>query len=329
MNALLTRRSLLAGAAASAALPASVRAQQTTTDSEQEPSTLILTAHPAAFALASALAKDSGIAVEAVQPARLPATRLVSYLSGRGRETLAEAAGRADAVITFRSFWPEDPLYPHARRTNIRIVEIDAGRPLDGALPGIAIAETSDDTAVYAALDLQPMPATGEGSAPWLAPTNMGRMADVLAADLSRLDPASSRAIAAKLAALKRRLLALKADADMALAEAEDLTSLALSPHFAYLAADLGIDLLASITAAPNEWTPERSASLGVWLKSNAVPVVLLDATPNEDLAAAIGSANARFAVLSSLEGDADDPSSVVAANLRSITGIFAKGAGD
>lgn len=129
-------------------------------------------------------------------------------------------------------------------------------RPLDGALPGIAIAEPADDGAVYAALDLAPMPATGEGSAPWLAPGSLGRMADVLAAGLSRLEP-SSADIIANLAALKQKLLALKADADMALADADDLTAVALSPHFAYLSADLGIDLLASITAAPGEW-PRR-----------------------------------------------------------------------
>jgi hypothetical protein len=222
----------------------------------------VVTAHPAAFALASALTKGSEIAVEAVQPAKLPATRLTSYLAGRGKAALADVARKADAVVTFRSFWPDDPLYPHARRTNIRIVEIDAGRPLDGALPGLAIAEPRDDGAVYKALDLQPMPATGEGAAPWLAPTGMGRMADVLAADLSRLEPSSAGTVAANLAGLKRQLLSLKAEADVALAGADDLTAVALSPHFGYLAADLGIDLRASITAAPAEWTPERSEKL-------------------------------------------------------------------
>lgn len=285
----------------------------------------VLTAHPAAFALVSALTKDSSIAVAAAQPANLPATRLTAYLAGRGKAALTEAARKADAVVTFRSFWPDDPLYPHARRSNIRIIEIDAGRPLDGALPGIAIAEPRDDGAVYKALDLQPMPATGEGSAPWLAPTGIGRMADVLAADLSRLDPSSAATVAANLTILKQQLLSLKTEADAALAGAEDLIAIALSPHFSYLAVDLGIDLRASVTAAPAEWTPERSAKLAAWLKDNAVTAVLLDAAPSETLATAIKTANARYAVLASITGETDDPAAAIRANLRALVDLFGR----
>lgn len=329
MSPRLTRRGLFMASAATVIAFRTGSAQEVTATEFETASVLVLTAHSAAFALASALTKGSTIKVEAVQPAKLPATRLTSYLSGRGRGALADAAGKADAVITLRSFWPDDPLYPHARRSNIRIVEIDAGRPLDGALNGIAIADPSDDTAIYAALELTPMPASGEGMAPWLAPTAMGRMADVLAADLSRLDPQSAKAIAANLAALKQQLLSLKAEADTALAEADDLTAIALSPHFAYLASDLGIELVGSITAAPNEWTPERSAKLATWLRENAVSVVLLDAQPNDDLANAIGEADARFAVLSSIEGETADPAATIRENLNRLAGVFAKGGTD
>ncbi|MDH4990678.1 zinc ABC transporter substrate-binding protein [Aquamicrobium lusatiense] len=331
MSARLTRRSLFAACAATAmTIPVFIPAKAQHAEVGPEiGSTLVLTAHPAAFALASALTNGSGIKIEAVQPAKLPATRLTSYLSGRGRTALADAAGKADAVITFRSFWPEDPLYPHARRSNIRIVEIDAGRPLDGALNGIAIAEPSDDTAIYAALDLTPMPPTGEGMAPWLAPTGMGCMADVLAADLSRLDPQSAKAIAANLAGLKQQLLSLKAETDTALAEADDLTAIALSPHFAYLAADLGIELVGSITAAPNEWTPERSKKLTSWLRENAVSVVLLDAQPNDEIANAIKGEDARFAVLSAIEGETADPAATIGENLKRLESVFANGGTD
>lgn len=316
MSGFLSRRTMLSAMIAAPVLAGSAAAGK-------KPAVRVLTAHPAAFALAGVLTKGSAIAVKAVQPAKLPATRLASYLSGRGKAALEKAAVDADAVITFRSFWPEDPLYPHARRGNIRIVEIDAGRPLDGALPGIAVAEPSDDGAVYAALDLAPMPATGESAAPWLAPDSLGRMADVLAADLSRLEPSSATTIAANLGALKQTLLALKAGADMALAEADDLTAIALSPHFAYLSADLGIDLLASITAAPNEWTAGRAAKLADWLKANGVAVVLLDAPPPPPLAAALQDAGARIALLSGVEGEAPDIVKVVAGNIDGLERAF------
>ncbi|WP_439622619.1 metal ABC transporter solute-binding protein, Zn/Mn family [Shinella sp.] len=318
MSGVLSRRVLLSATLTAPVLVGSTAASQA------QPAIRVLTAHPAAFALATLLARDSTITVEAIQPAKLPATRLNAYLAGRGKAALAQAAAGADAVVTFRSFWPEDPLYPHARRSNIRIVEVDAARPLDGALNGIAIAEPADDSAVYAALDLAPMPATGEGSAPWLAPSSLGRMADVLAADLTRLDPSSDKTIATNLATVKQKLLALKAEADLALADADDLSALALSPHFAYLAADLGIDLLASITAAPNEWTRERIAKLAAWFKANGVTVVLLDAEPTPELAEGIRQAGGRGVVLSAVK-QGDDLIAIVEGNLSSLAQVFTK----
>ncbi|WPE22727.1 metal ABC transporter solute-binding protein, Zn/Mn family [Shinella zoogloeoides] len=315
MSGLLSRRTMLSTMIAMPALSRPVAASQETRAAK------VLTAHPAAFALTSLLVRESGITVEAIQPIKLPATRLASYLSGRGKAALEKAAGDADAVITFRSFWPEDPFYPHARRSNIRIVEIDAGRPLDGALNGIAIAGPSDDDAIYAALDLAPMPATGEGSAPWLAPSSLGRMADVLAADLSRLDPSSAVAIATNLAALKQKLLALKAQSDVALAEADDLTAIALSPHFAYLSTDLGIDLRASITAAPNEWTPERAAKLADWLKTNDVSVVFLDSETGPALLDTLKGY--RLVRLSIVEGEEPDIAATVERNIASLRAAF------
>lgn len=321
MSGVLSRRSVLSVTLAAPVLVPALAGRAVAATAK--PAVRVLTAHPAAFSLASALTVNSTIAVEAVQPAKLPATRLAAYLAGRGKAVLEKAAAGADAVITFRSFWPEDPLYPHARRSNIRIVEIDAGRPLDGALTGIAIAAPTDDRIVHAALDLVPMPATGEGSAPWLAPGNLGRMADVLAADLSRLEPSSAETIAANLAALKQRLLDIKAKADRALAEAEDLTAIALSPHFAYLAADLGIDLLASITTAPNEWTQPRAEKLTKWLKENGVTVVMLDAEPGENLAKGIEKAEARTVLLSNFGADSPDIAEVMQNNLEALKAAF------
>ena len=97
----------------------------------------------------------------------------------------AAGYGPADAVIGVRSLWADDPLYPIARRSNIRIVEVDAARPVDGALPGVA---------------LQPGTSDGLNSQPWMATNNMGRMADVRAADLVRLAPSAKPAIEANLA---------------------------------------------------------------------------------------------------------------------------------
>ena len=131
--------------------------------------TTVLAGHPVTYALASDLATGSTLKIVRAAPENIPPTRLSAYLTGRGEAAFADAAREADAVITLRSLWPEDPLYPLARRSQIRIVEIDAAQPIDGALPGIALQAGK-------ALPSQP----------WLDPVNLGRMADILANELGR-----------------------------------------------------------------------------------------------------------------------------------------------
>ena len=131
-------------------------------------STEVLTTLPVTHSLAQALLDGTSVQLKRAAPANLPATRQPSYFSGRGGASLHKAAQQADAVIGVRSIWRDDPLYPMARRSNIRIVEIDAARPVDGALPGIAVTGEDAFTAY-----------------PWLNPTNLGRMADVVANDRS------------------------------------------------------------------------------------------------------------------------------------------------
>ncbi|WP_323716147.1 metal ABC transporter solute-binding protein, Zn/Mn family [Paracoccus aminovorans] len=276
----------------------------------------LLTAHPAAEALARRLTEGTTISVEAVQPARLPASRLHSFLAGRGRAQLEEAARKADAVLTFRSFWPEDPLYPAARRANIRIVEIDAAQPLDQRMPGIAMLKPDDtDAALYARLGLEPMPPAGEETAPWLAPTRLGEMAEVVAGDLSRLVPADASRLAENLRALKHDLLLAKSEADRAMAARDSVDFVALSPQFGYMAADYGLDLRARIIAAPAEWTPERAGSLARWMAQESIADVLTARALTPELTAALEAEGIRITLLDPIaEGDL---AALILANLK------------
>lgn len=139
----------------------------------------ILASLPITYGLGQLLLKDTDVTLERAAAANLPGSRQSAYFSGRGAPALHKLAEHADAVIGLRSVWSDDPLYPMARRSNLRIVEIDAARPVDGSLPGIA---------------LQPgAPRDGLNTQPWLVSNNMGRMADVMAADLVRLAPTPNR----------------------------------------------------------------------------------------------------------------------------------------
>lgn len=251
----------------------------------------VLASLPITYGLGEVLLKGTDVSLERAAPANLPGSRQTAYFTGRGAPALGKLASNADAVIGVRSLWADDPLYPIARRSNIRIVEVDAARPVDGALPGIAV---------------QPgLKVDGLNSQPWLASNNMGRMADVIAADLVRLAPSAKPKIEANLTALKQRLLKLSADSEARLAEAENLSVMSLSDHFGYLIGSLNLELIGQDARADAEWTAEDLKKLTATLKDNDVALVLHHRQPSEAVKAAIAESGSRLLVLST---DAEDP---------------------
>jgi len=250
----------------------------------------VLASLPITYGLGEVLLKGTDVSLERAAPANLPGSRQTAYFTGRGAPALAQLAKDADAVIGLRSLWPDDPLYPISRRSNIRIVEVDAARPVDGALPGIAV---QPDNRV-----------DGLNSQPWFSSNNMGRMADVMAADLVRLAPEAKPKIDANLAALKQRLLKLSADSEARLATAENLSVMSLSDHFGYLIGGLNLEL-AGLDARPDaQWTPEALKALSAMLKDNDVAVVLHHRQPSDAVKAVITESGSRLVVLSTDAGD-------------------------
>jgi ABC-type Zn uptake system ZnuABC Zn-binding protein ZnuA len=251
----------------------------------------VLASLPITYGLGEVLLKGTDVSLERAAPANLPGSRQTAYFTGRGAPALAKLADDADAVIGLRSLWPDDPLYPISRRSNIRIVEVDAARPVDGALPGIAV---QPDNKV-----------DGLNSQPWLSSNNMGRMADVMAADLVRLAPEAKPKIDANLTALKQRLLKFSAASEARLANADNLSVMSLSDHFGYLIGSLNLELIGQDPRADAEWTPEALTQLATTLKDNDVAVVLHHRQPSDALKAVIAGSGSRLVVLST---DAEDP---------------------
>lgn len=276
------RRSL--ALAALAALPlAAVRAQPAApTHPVADAATRVLVAHPVVAALAQTLVPGSGIALLRPVPDTLPANRHPAFFNGRGAAGLAQAAREADAVVGLRSIWPDDPLFPLARRHNIRLIEIDAARPLDASLPGIALQDGADTAAAL----------------PWLDPVNLGRMADVIAADLGRLVPAARPRLQANAAALRQRVLAATAQSEARLAMAANLTVFSLSDRLGYLVSGFNLDLAGSEVREDDAWTPDAVAALVPRLHAASVAAVLHHREPPAPLRAALQAAGLRTIVL-------------------------------
>ena len=265
--------------------------------------TTVLVAHPVVASLSTLLTKDTDIAVETMAPPNIPPTRMASYFHGRGNKALTTAAARADAVIDLRSIWSTDPLYPLARRTNIRIVEIDAAKPIDGELPGIAV-----------------QPGTDFSAYPWLNAVNLGRMADVIAADLEKLSPASKPAIAGNLAGLKQRLVALSAKTEGQLASFDNVSVVTLSDRLNYLIASFNLDLMGSEVHADDYWQAQAVKDFSAKLKADGVAVVLHHQEPSPELQQAIKQAGSTLVVLTI---DGADPIAEQEANAQRLVDAF------
>ncbi|MGY2681062.1 metal ABC transporter solute-binding protein, Zn/Mn family [Pseudomonas tolaasii] len=261
----------------------------------------VLASLPVTYGLAGVLLKGTDVQLERAAPANLPGSRQVSYFTGRGAQALNTLAQDADAAIGLRSLWADDPLYPVARRSNIRIVEVDAARPVDGGLPGIAVQPGSND---------------GLNSQPWQSSNNLGRMADVMAADLSRLAPNAKPKIDANLAALKQRLLKLTADSEAWLAKADNLSVVSLSDHFAYLVSSLNLEVVSTDTRPDADWSPEALQKLTAQLKESDVAVVLHHRQPSDAIKAAVTAGGAQLLVLNV---DTADPVSELETNVDQV----------
>ena len=279
---MLTLRTLTLALALTGALSNTLQAAEPATAGSEQ--VRVLASLPITYGLGQILLKDSGVVLERAAAANLPGSRQTAYFTGRGAEALRDLSVKADAVIGLRSLWPDDPLYPNARRSNIRIVEIDAARPVDGSLPGIAVQPGQG-------ID-------GLNSQPWLASNNMGRMADVIAADLVRLAPAAKPSIEANLARLKQQLLKLSAASEASLASADNLSVVSLSDRFGYLIGGLNLELIDTQALTDEQWTPEAVQKLAATLKNNDVALVLDHRQPPEPVKAAIEAAGSKLLVL-------------------------------
>lgn len=270
-----------------------------TPTAESKPPVRVLASLPITFGLGQLLLKDSGVVLERAAAANLPGSRQTAYFTGRGADALRKLAVDADAVIGVRSVWADDPLYPNARRSNIRIVEIDAARPVDGSLPGIAVQPGQG-------ID-------GLNSQPWLSSNNMGRMADVMAADLVRLAPAAKPRIESNLASLKQQLLKLTADSEASLASADNLSVVSLSDRLSYLIGGLNLELIDTQLLTDEQWTPEAIQKLTETLKTNDVALVLDHRQPPEPVKAAITAAGSKLLVVTE---DGEDPVAELQGNI-------------
>ena len=144
----------------------------------------------------------------------------------------------------------------------------------------------------------------------------MGRMADVIAADLVRLAPAAKPQIEANLASLKQRLLKLNADSEAQLAKADNLSVVSLSDRLDYLLGGLNLERVDVEHSPDQTWTPETLNALTQTLKDNDVALVLDHRAPSDALKTAVTQGGSELLVIST---DGADPVAELQSNIEAI----------
>ena len=156
----------------------------------------------------------------------------------------------------------------------------------------------------------------GLNSQPWLTSNNMGRMADVIAADLVRLAPDAKPAIETNLASLKQRLLKLSAESESRLAKADNLSVVSVSDRLDYLISGLNLERVDVAHNSEDPWTPQALKALTQTLKDNDVALVLDHREPSPELKAAITEGGSHLVVIGA---DGADPVAQLQSNIDAI----------
>jgi ABC-type Zn uptake system ZnuABC Zn-binding protein ZnuA len=268
------------------------------------PKPTVLTGTQATYSLGVALTAGTPIEVVNVPADGRQLSLLKDYLERR-KDALAPTFEAASAAITLTNALPGDPLYRFAREANVRIVDIEAAVPWSFDRPGVALADSPASDVPWG----RDTDAVEAATAPyfWLSVANAIRMGDIIAHDLTALFPDSGGRIAANLEALKRSLLALRAEYQNRLIAGGDDTVFALTGDFVYLTNDLGLYVDGYFIKQDVRWTADDLANLARHLRDRGIKVVIHRWLPSDAIHDAVRSAGAELVVL-----DAGDPGIVV-----------------
>lgn len=247
----------------------------------------VLTSLQATYSIVAALVEGTGFEAVSVVTPRVRMARHAAYFDSAASGFAARAAS-AVAVVNIRGVWSSDPLYARARRHNIHVVPVDATVPLDGDSAGVSMVARRN----------------GGGALPqaWLSPVNGMRMAEIVAADLKRLNPADSARIDANLERFRHRLFGIKRAGDDCIAGAEVPAVIALTDEFAYLTDAMNIEVTEYFLKAEEQWDAAEAARLRAVVAASGAPAILHKWQPEGAVMAAVRDSGAALFVLDTLD---------------------------
>ena len=187
-------------------------------------------------------------------------------------------AKNAVAVIDVAKVWENDYLYEYVRRQNIKIIEIDASYSFSG-----------DD---YSALSLLNYKNGERNPYVWMSLQNTIKMADIIAADLTRLFPKNEKVIATNLKKFTEELKDLENNYLRETLNAKSLSVIALTENLDYLFNEL------NIFANHVEFSQMTSENIDKIMKENGSKIIVSDKWLKKEVISEIEKKGGKFIVL-------------------------------
>jgi len=276
--------------------PMAVYAQESCSQSQQ--SQTILTSFPATYSITAQLCSNTQLRAVYLFPEKVSMESQPQYMKTHAR-ALSETLGAATAVVCLRSAWPNDPLFPAARKENIRVVEIDAAMPFDSQKAGLPLLSAPSEDGRHQV----------PGRLLWISPANASRMADIIAQDLERLSPKDKPAISQNLKTFKQQVFKLRSTYESRFVQLDNPAVIAMTTDFVYLTENFNIDVVRYFLKPEINWTDEDIAVFEQAIRENGITAVIQKWTPDPKIMVAIQNSGARIVVLDNINpGTRPDP---------------------
>ncbi len=252
---------------------------------------LVLTSLEPVYSITARLCRSTALKAARLFPEGVRMESQARHVNAQ-KDTLAGPLKQALAVVSLRSAWPGDPLYPSAREQNIGVIEIDGTMPFDRKKAGVPLLDApvwNQSRRVSCTLL-------------WLSLSNASRMADIIAGDLMRLSPGEEGIISQNLKAFKQDAFKLRSTYESRFAQLDSLEAIAMTGDFVYLTQDFNIDIAQYFLKPEIDWAPEDLAMLKQTIEDNAIKAVIHKWTPDPKIMAVIQASGARLAVLDAMD---------------------------
>jgi len=250
----------------------------------------ILTSFPATYSITAQLCSNTTLKAVYLFPEKVSMDSQIQYIKTRGK-ALASVLQTATAVVSLRSAWPNDPIFPAARKENIRVIEIDATMPFDRQKAGIPLLTAPSED--------------GKNRVPsrllWLSLANASRMADIIAGDLERLSPEDKTVITQNLRIFKQVVFKLRSTCESRFAQLDNLAVIAMTTDFIYLTENFNIDVVRYFLKPEIDWTNEDMVIFEQAIRNNEITTVIQKWTPDQKIIDAIRNSGARLVVLDNI----------------------------